>query len=393
MPLRRPRVGNRRKTAKVAGCTLVAAALGSCWVSIAPPAEDLPFGLAGTGSLDTGGAAVVLGGGGSMSTTGGADGVGGANSAGGSEPANSVDCKADEKVCGGRCVKLVDPLTGCADPDCAPCNLHGDASCNNMGACVVESCASGWANCDGSARNGCEHQFGDSVLDTSPGSPLLVSEIALPPMASDWAIVPLAPVAKACAGCIASMPGGKNEPAIVNVGEAPPWNDISAYFRLGHNANALYLEALVFDNELIAGSSALPLPPLEQDSILVLFDGKHDGGGYGADDHYLQLGLNGAVNEQERASDPAGVTLGIESLGPACYRMQATFTWAFISGLVGTPNVRPPPGTTLGFDVMANDVDRNPENNMPERQSLLFWQLPGTTFAYNTDGFPAITLQ
>jgi len=49
-----------------------------------------------------------------------------------------------------HCVSINDPANGCATSACTPCTLpNASAKCVG-GACVVASCATGWANCDGS---------------------------------------------------------------------------------------------------------------------------------------------------------------------------------------------------------------------------------------------------
>lgn len=78
--------------------------------------------------------------------TGSGGGVAG-NSNGGTE--GRILCAADEKQCGGTCVKISDPSYGCAGTGCSPCVLShvSQAACNN-GVCAVGTCSAGFMNCD-----------------------------------------------------------------------------------------------------------------------------------------------------------------------------------------------------------------------------------------------------
>jgi hypothetical protein len=69
-------------------------------------------------------------------------------------------CDEGTKACGGRCVSLNDPETGCSSADCVPCVFdHGVATCQG-GGCYLSTCRQGYADCDGDGDdpqgNGCE---------------------------------------------------------------------------------------------------------------------------------------------------------------------------------------------------------------------------------------------
>ena len=76
-------------------------------------------------------------------------------------PPPQGNCQSGEKVCGTTCAALTDPAFGCGAPECSPCagaNVAGFV-CKG-GACVVDKCADGFADCDHDATNGCEADLG-----------------------------------------------------------------------------------------------------------------------------------------------------------------------------------------------------------------------------------------
>jgi serine/threonine protein kinase len=71
--------------------------------------------------------------------------------------ATPKSCDAGSKWCGGRCVKLDNPETGCAGMDCTPCFVpNATARCNSQNECDIAICNSDYRDCDGDRRNGCE---------------------------------------------------------------------------------------------------------------------------------------------------------------------------------------------------------------------------------------------
>lgn len=65
------------------------------------------------------------------------------------------DCGGTEKLCGGACVSRLDPAYGCGD-GCSPCDITNAIAVCSAGACAVDSCVSGFSDCDLDAANGCE---------------------------------------------------------------------------------------------------------------------------------------------------------------------------------------------------------------------------------------------
>lgn len=65
-------------------------------------------------------------------------------------------CADGQKLCDGGCVSVLDPATGCANPDCAPCAVpHASVACV-QGACANVKCELPFADCDNKPDNGCE---------------------------------------------------------------------------------------------------------------------------------------------------------------------------------------------------------------------------------------------
>jgi len=66
-----------------------------------------------------------------------------------SDPSDLTEgCGEGSKACGGRCVTLSDPETGCGTDDCVPCVFaNGVAICRD-GACYLSTCREGFADCD-----------------------------------------------------------------------------------------------------------------------------------------------------------------------------------------------------------------------------------------------------
>jgi hypothetical protein len=61
-------------------------------------------------------------------------------------------CGAEQVACGGHCVDATDPAFGCGA--CSPCVLEKATAKCVAGACAVEACQSGFADCD--QKGGCE---------------------------------------------------------------------------------------------------------------------------------------------------------------------------------------------------------------------------------------------
>lgn len=82
--------------------------------------------------------------------TGGTSGTSGTSGTGGTGACDGG------KTCGQLCVPIDDPAYGCAADFCEPCWIPGAVAKCSDGACAVAQCKPGFADCDGSAGNGCE---------------------------------------------------------------------------------------------------------------------------------------------------------------------------------------------------------------------------------------------
>ncbi len=63
---------------------------------------------------------------------------------GGSDPG----CPNGQKDCGGKCVGLDDPATGCAEVSCSPCSLGNATATCDGGKCAIDKCNDGFDDCD-----------------------------------------------------------------------------------------------------------------------------------------------------------------------------------------------------------------------------------------------------
>lgn len=71
-------------------------------------------------------------------------------------------CPASEKACETpagvlECVSRTSVEYGCGGDECRPCALPFAVSrCSNSGACAIATCEGSYENCDGEVANGCE---------------------------------------------------------------------------------------------------------------------------------------------------------------------------------------------------------------------------------------------
>jgi hypothetical protein len=66
-------------------------------------------------------------------------------------------CADGQKACGGSCVALNDPATGCGNQDCKPCpTQNATGSCTSGGQCAFTTCSAGFKDCNGQPADGCE---------------------------------------------------------------------------------------------------------------------------------------------------------------------------------------------------------------------------------------------
>jgi hypothetical protein len=100
----------------------------------------------------------------------GSDGCGGScGSCSGSTP-NCINYQCSAQVCTPSCLNKQCGSDGCSGT-CGSCSLaNAIASCSGSYQCVISSCNSGYANCDGNISNGCETQLGTNSNCASCGN-------------------------------------------------------------------------------------------------------------------------------------------------------------------------------------------------------------------------------
>jgi hypothetical protein len=372
------------------------------------------FGLEEVVPLDSG----VGGGAGSGGQGIGGDGgsaVGGDAAVGGTG-GTPIDpgCLPNEQNCGGGCVPI-SVENGCGAADCAPCAplQHAALRCNiDNRACEVADCAPGFADCNGDTSSytgqpgsdGCEYNFGpNGELRAAPES------LAVPQVASiditdhdrgDWAGIPAYPLLATCDDCVdTSLP----TVALPNV--VPPREDLDAYFRVAWDDGFFYLLGDVHDASVLDDGASrdgnCQQGQLCEDSLTVLVDGHNNRAQDPqpqADDLYLFLGLGGAAFRVAQRPVVPGSDLDfvVTRQGAACYRVEARFTWTYMTGLQSgqpDPQFAPAVGKEYGFDVAVNDWDPGVSDPATaQRDSQLFWLSPGNGFQQSTANFGKMTL-
>lgn len=81
----------------------------------------------------------------------------------GDDDALPLECTAPLVACGGACVDLAADPSNCGQCGVACVLNNANAACL-AGACAMDTCAPGFADCDGNAASGCEH-----VIDCQEG--------------------------------------------------------------------------------------------------------------------------------------------------------------------------------------------------------------------------------
>lgn len=73
-------------------------------------------------------------------------------------------CPEGQKLCGKKCVSVMDPEKGCGATSCAPCpRQYSNPKCGSDGSCQIASCTGDFADCDGMPANGCEKDLAHDV--------------------------------------------------------------------------------------------------------------------------------------------------------------------------------------------------------------------------------------
>jgi hypothetical protein len=183
----------------------------------------------------------------------------------------------------------------------------------------------------------------------------------------------------------------------------PPRKDLDAYFRVAWDEGFFYLLGDVYDTSVLADGASregnCQGGPLCEDSFNVLVDGHNNRSSPQADDLYLFLGLGGGAFRVAQTPVRLGTDMDFKATphGAACYRIEARFAWAYMTGVQnGQPiaGIFPAaPGQQYGFDVAVNDWDPGlSDPNTAQRESQVFWVDPGNGFQQNTANFGTMTL-
>jgi hypothetical protein len=398
------RSNDRRARALTAGVWVGLISFG-CFFEL-EPLEEPDGGIGGGGTFG------AVGGEAGESPMGG-DGGGGVA---GMPPQDGCE-QAGQKRCDGKCVDA-DPEHGCSNEDCTPCAPvdNGTRSCSSdNGSCKVESCAPGFADCDGdtlvyngqSGGNGCEYSFmQNTTLRASNQQPLEVPRKAIvisDGSRDDWSGVPAYALDQTCDNCIDTA-----LPDVAAKNEVPPRSDLDAYFRVAWDENFFYMLGDVYDRNPLSngaeGGGICQGGALCEDAFTLFFDGRNNrnqpgGESYNIDDPriFVSLGNRSYWVSGPPVAPPHVDLKAVTTHGPYCYRLEAQVSWTLIVGIQGNadafPDQFPPkPGNQYGFDISVNDWDPGVSVDTESRESQLFWVNPGAGYHEVTTGFGAMTL-
>lgn len=149
-----PRTRTRSVVTTIAG--VAALALGGCNALLDNRPADLQGDVSATDPAVDADAGRGAGGDADASVPDPALGPGADSGGGAGDDSRSPQCLVETKPCGDVCVSIADPEYGCAGPTCERCAPeHGAAACV-AGQCALAMCATGWANCNHLASDGCE---------------------------------------------------------------------------------------------------------------------------------------------------------------------------------------------------------------------------------------------
>lgn len=336
---------------------------------------------------------------------GGSISVGGAG-AGGSLPGGAGNdgdpCPPNQKSCNGVCEPM-SPENGCGNDSCVSCVIPPNAvvACHvDSGECLVESCETGFGDCNGDTvgdrgevdGDGCEYSFG-TLSGFSEPLDVPFQRIVLDENRNDWQGIPAYALDQTCRDC------SRDDflAPIVAQNEPPPPADLRAYFRVAWDQDFFYVLGEAYDDHVFDAGSSLndvgcqdqaPLGgALCEDGFSLFFDGRNDGG-TANDDHRVFIGLGGKFFAPAQGQPPPN-TVAVRVLpgSPQCYRMEARFDWKYIVGTLGgqgVPGSFPPiGGQSYGFDVAVSDWDSSLEDqSVMQRQSQLFWKNPGERYQF-----------
>jgi hypothetical protein len=203
----------------------------------------------------------------------------------------------------------------------------------------------------------------------------------------DWDGHARHPLAEWCTSC-------SPQPPIPNVVDPsrPPAEDLTAAFRLGWDANFLYVLVEARDDDLVDDAAPVDAGALgtgvKQDSVELVFNADLVPGGIGTDDRQLFYALDGSVEWPNQVAVPTPPSKHAVRASGTCYAVEIRIAWPYL-----TANSRSTMGADdeLGFVAAVNDWDRVPAGEA-QRQSHLFSKDPGDGYWYTTDGYGRIHL-
>jgi hypothetical protein len=194
-------------------------------------------------------------------------------------------------------------------------------------------------------------------------------------------------LAEWCADC-------KPQPPIPDVVDSspPPADDLTAAFRLGWDAEFLYVLVEARDDDLVNGAAPVDAGALgagvKQDAAELVFNADLVPGGIGTDDRQLFYGLDGSVEWPNQTAVPSLPSKHEVRIADTCYVIEVRIAWLYLNaGSRSTMDA----DEEIGFLVAINDWDRA-QAGEAQRQSHLFSKNPGDGYWYTTDGYGRIHL-
>jgi hypothetical protein len=277
-------------------------------------------------------------------------------------------------------------------------------------SCELAECAPGFADCNGDASaytgqpgsDGCEYNFGPNGELRGVPELLEVPQVLNIDIADgergDWTGIPAYPLLATCDNCV-----DQSLPEVTASSVVPARGDLEAYFRVAWNDGFFYLLGDVFDANLISDgpvAGQCQNGSLCEDAFAVLFDGRNNRAEQPSpniDDLYVFIGTGGnAYRISNRVPEPGELDFKATPNGAACYRIEAQFSWAYVTGAQNGQAIAgqfpPVIGQHYGFDVAVNDWDPGVSDPAPQRESQLFWVNPQDGYQQNTSNFGPMLL-
>ncbi|MGE0323593.1 MAG: hypothetical protein AB7S68_14885 [Polyangiaceae bacterium] len=152
----------------LAAAAIGVASLGACTQDFDSFYVDADAGsMGGSGQGGAAGSSAGAAGGSAGSASGGDAGAAGSGGASGSAgmagTGGTGACDSGFKACGGECVAADDPAYGCTATGCDPCGVPNATAACSAGACTINTCDTGFADCNTDAGDGCEINLANDV--------------------------------------------------------------------------------------------------------------------------------------------------------------------------------------------------------------------------------------